>query len=401
MIRNKLHKGIPFFVALGLMLTPVVSAHAESYGTGLTREIVANEDIDPGFMIKPEVFVNGEEISNSEIKIINNTAALPLETISYKMGDRLEGNNEDGYMLRKADKLIKIFPSDNKYIVNGVEHSCNFTVEGDKTYAPYSFFETVMSYSISLDGNSILFGTNNITQGDQGEVLDGTALDNIMISPEVYINGQKFPEFGLQIRDGQIYLPLDVVCEKMGDRLEGDVTTAYYLRKDNMMLVVNQSEGKYYLNQKEHELNTMMSNGHLYVPVSFLTEVLKYNTEFDGNSTIIGTKIEKNQITDTYPNAKWSNENGSWYYLNGSSKVTGWAAYNNSWYFMNAEGQMQTGWVKDNGNWYFLNENGEMATGWIESNGLNYYLNNTGDMAYNTTVDGYVLAENGVCIALY
>lgn len=400
MIRNKLHRGIPFFVALGLMLTPVVSAHAEAYGTGLTREITANEDIDPGFMIKPEVFVNGEAISSDDIKILNNTAALPLETISQKMGDILEGNNEDGYMLRKSDKLIKIFPDENKYVVNGVENSCNFTIEGDKTYAPYSFFNTVMAYDMNTEGNSLLFGANN-NQCSQDVVLDGTALDNIMISPEVYINGQKFPEFGIKMQGGQVYLPLDVVCEKMGDRLEGDSTTEYYLRKDNMMLVVNYLEGKYYLNKAEHQLNMMMSNGHVYVPVSFLTDVLKYNTEFDGNSTLIGSKAQKTQIKDSYPNAKWSNENGSWYYVNGSSKVTGWVAYNNSWYFMNTEGQMQTGWIKDNNNWYFLNENGEMATGWIESNGHNYYLNENGTMAVDTTIDGYKLAENGTCISLY
>ncbi|MDO5517698.1 MAG: hypothetical protein Q4F66_09075, partial [Clostridium sp.] len=183
--------------------------------------------------------------------------------------------------------------------------------------------------------------------------------------------------------------------------LEGDSTTEYYLRKDNMMLVVSYSEGKYYLNGAENQLKMMMSNGQVYVPVSFLTDVLKYTTEVDGNSTLIGSKAQKNQINDTYPTAKWNNENGSWYYVKGSTKVTGWAACNNAWYFMNAEGQMQTGWVKDNGNWYFLNENGEMATGWIESNGQNYYLNENGIMASNTTVDGYKLAENGVCIALY
>ena len=57
MIRNKLYRGIPFFMSLGLMMTPVVSAHGESYGTALTKGIIS-EDIDPGFTIKPEVFVN-------------------------------------------------------------------------------------------------------------------------------------------------------------------------------------------------------------------------------------------------------------------------------------------------------------------------------------------------------
>lgn len=400
MIRNKLYKGIPLFMVLGLVLTPLTAVNAESYGTGITKQAVENDEIDPGFMIKPEVFVNGEEINSDEIKILNGTAALPLETIAFKMGDRLEGSNEFGYTLRKSDKFIRIIPSENKYIVNGEEDSCEFTVDGETTYAPYTFFEKVMSYNMNLVGNSILFGTND-SDVNSDVVLDGTAIDNMMISPEVYINGDKFPEFGLQIKDGDIYLPLEVVCEKLGDRLEGDITTAYYLRKENMMLTLNYSQGKYFINQEEHELSMLMSNGQVYVPASFFTEVLNYKTEFDGNCILFGTEPEKTQLRNTYENAKWTSENGKWYYSNGEAKVTGWAVYNNSWYFMNNEGEMQTGWIKDNDKWYFLNEDGTMATGWIKSNGQNYYLNKSGDMAYNTFVDGFSLAENGVCISLY
>ncbi|NME81586.1 copper amine oxidase N-terminal domain-containing protein [Clostridium sp. SM-530-WT-3G] len=396
MIRNKLHKGIPFFMALGLMMTPVVSAHAEAYGTGLTKAIV-NEDVDPGFTIKPEVFVNSEQINGDDIKIINGVAAFPLEVISQKMGDILEGSNDASYVLRKSDKLIVITPSENKYKVNGVEDNCEFTVVGDKTYAPYTFFDTVMGYDMSFEGNSIIFGETNTT----GNVLDGTAFDNIMINPAVYINGDKYPDFGIVIKDGQVYLPLDVICEKMGDRLEGDVSTAYYLRKDNMMLVVNIAEGKYSLNNQENNLDMTMNNGHVYVPVSFLSDVLNYNVKNDGNDVIIGTEKVQTVIDNTYPNASWINDNGTWYLMNGNDKVTGWAAYNNSWYHMNNEGKMQTGWINLNGKWYFLNEDGAMQTGWIKSNGENYYLTESGEMAVNTVVDGYTIAENGICIALY
>ena len=400
MIRNKLYRGIPFFMALGLMMTPVVSAHAESYGTGLTKGIIS-EDIDPGFTIKPEVFVNSEEINSDDIKIINGIAALPLEVISQKMGDLLIGSNEESYVLRKSDRLIIIIPSENKYILNGVENACEFTVEGDKTYAPYSFFNTVMAYDMSFEGNSIIFGKTNTADNNYETVLDGTALDNMMVNPAVYINGDRYPDFGIIIKSGQVYLPLDVVCEKMGDRLEGDISTQYYLRKSNMMLVVNYSEGNYLLNGQENNLEMTMNNGHVYVPVSFLADVLKYDVKNDGNDIIIGTEKTQTILENSYPNASWKNDNGTWYLMNGSTKVTGWAAYNNSWYYMNNEGKMQTGWVNVNNKWYFLNEDGAMQTGWIESNGLSYYLNKSGDMAYDTTVDGYRLAENGVCIALY
>ena len=42
--------------------------------------------------------------------------------------------------------------------------------------------------------NSIIL-ENNSDNNDSDTVLDGTALDNMMVNPAVYINGDRYPEF--------------------------------------------------------------------------------------------------------------------------------------------------------------------------------------------------------------
>ncbi|MDU4803109.1 MAG: N-acetylmuramoyl-L-alanine amidase family protein, partial [Clostridium butyricum] len=56
------------------------------------------------------------------------------------------------------------------------------------------------------------------------------------------------------------------------------------------------------------------------------------------------------------------------------------------------------GWVNDNGTWYYCNGSGAMQTGWLLDGSTWYYLNANGSMAANTTVDGYVLGANGAWV---
>ena len=51
-----------------------------------------------------------------------------------------------------------------------------------------------------------------------------------------------------------------------------------------------------------------------------------------------------------------------------------------------------------NSKWYYLNESGAMGTGWVFTNGKWYYLSNSGAMLSNTTVNGYVLGNDGAWI---
>lgn len=404
MIRKKLFRGIPFTLALGLMITPAIAAYAESYGTGITKAIDA--DIDLGFMIKPEVFINNEEISADDIQITSNGACLPLEAVAFKMGDRLEGSGEYGYMLRKNDKLIKMNIKDNTYNINGVENNVQFQEIDNIVYAPVNFFKEVLGYDINFVGNSIYIGQANISDEAAGNVnmdLSGDYLiDNtMMVNPEIYINSDRYPDFGVLVKNEKVYLPLEVVTEKMGDRLEGDISTQYYLRKSNMMLMIDFVNNKYVLNGTEYSADMTVMGGKVYASLDFYKDVLNYAVKEDGNSFYIGEIKEKEVLPNTIADGKWSLENGSWYYLNGGNRVTGWVRDNNSWYYLKADGSMATGWIKDQGKWYLLNNSGAMETGWVVDNGNAYYLNKDGSMAAGTTVDGFMLAENGIAISLY
>ena len=187
----------------------------------------------------------------------------------------------------------------------------------------------------------------------------------------------------------------------MGDRLEGDISTEYYLRKNNMMLVINFAENTYILNCTKHESKMITLGGQVYASLDFYKDVLNYSIKEDGNSFYIGEIKDKEVLPNTVSGGRWISENGNWYYSNGESRVTGWIRDNNNWYYLKADGIMATGWVKDAGKWYLLNNNGAMETGWVVDNNNAYYLNKDGSMASGTTVDGFMLADSGVAISLY
>ena len=398
MIRKKLFRGIPFALALGLIIAPAITAHAESYGTGLTRAI--DEDIDSGFMIKPEVFINNEEFSADNIEIISNGAYLPLEAVAFKMGDRLEGSADDTYMLRTNDKMLIMNIKNNTYKLNGENNTVQFYVKDDVAYAPINFFKEVLGYEMNLDGNNVYFGqaNENVSMDLSGDYLID---DTMMVNPEIYINSDRYPDFGIKIHNGEVYLPLEVVTEKMGDRLEGDFSTQYYLRKSSMMLMIDFMNNKYILNGVEHDTNMIRVGRKVYASLDFYKDVLNYAVKEDGNSFYIGEIKEKEVLPNTIADGKWSLENGSWYYLSGEKRATGWVRDNNKWYYLKSDGSMATGWVKDQDKWYLLNSSGAMETGWVIDNGNAYYLNKDGSMAAGTIVDGFMLAENGVSISLY
>lgn len=356
------------------MITPVISAHAEAYGTGLTKSAIKDE-IDPGFMIKPEIFVNNKELNSDDVKILNSEAYLPLEKVAFSMGDRLEGSYEDAYMLRKSDKMINMDIKNNKYRVNGIESNVKFEVVDNIVYVPIRFLSDVLGYNMGYEGNCIYIGegSEQYNENANGEVnvdLSGDHLidDAMMLNPEIYINSDKYPDFGVKVYDGKVYLPLETVTLKMGDRLEGDISTEYYLRKNNMMLVINFAENTYILNGKKHESKMITLGGQVYASLDFYKDVLNYSIKEDGNSFYIGEIKDKEVLPNTVSGGKWVFENGNWYYSNGESRITGWVRDNNNWYYLKADGSMATGWVKDAGKWYLLNNNGAMETGWVVDN---------------------------------
>lgn len=116
----------------------------------------------------------------------------------------------------------------------------------------------------------------------------------------------------------------------------------------------------------------------------------------------------------------WYKEDGEWYYgvgaevyadgwvqigktwfmfnADGTLKVNEWFKVGGKWYWANANGGLAVGWAKVEEEWYFFDQSNAMKTGWIESSGLWYYLTSSGKMAINTTVNGYKVNANGVCV---
>lgn len=394
MTKAKLLKKLPLLlVAAGIvtgLAAPAVNAHTKT---------ASDVEIDFTFAIKEEVYVNGEALEDSNVQIADGKLYLPLELVTYKMGDRLEGSEETGYYLRKNDKMLVITPSQKTYSVNMESHDLDCKVIDNTVYVTLDFIKNVLNYDVNTDGNVNYIGTNEISSEP---VLDGTALDNIFIKQDIFVNGVQFPSFGVAVKNNVTMLPLETICEKMGDRLEGSEETTYYLRKADKFLVINHNENKYVLNGEEKELNSCRIGGKVYVSLDFFNNVLGYEMREDGNSVYIGQDAPaKAELPNTIPGGTWSKENDTWYYLNAGTKVKGWVRDNNTWYYMNEEGKMQTGWVKVKEKWYYLNKDGAMQNGWINDGNGYYYLNEDGDMAYDTIVDGFNLAENGMCFMLY
>lgn len=107
----------------------------------------------------------------------------------------------------------------------------------------------------------------------------------------------------------------------------------------------------------------------------------------------------------------WMQENGTWYYYQNGTKLTGWQQIDGQYYYLGTDGAMTTGWQmvsgvyyymhstgimahsewiqdKNNGLWYYLHGNGSMAADeWIETRGVWYYVKPAGYMATNEWVD--------------
>lgn len=74
--------------------------------------------------------------------------------------------------------------------------------------------------------------------------------------------------------------------------------------------------------------------------------------------------------------AEWKESSSGWVYEEKSKYVTGWKYIDSNWYYFNQEGYMQTGWTYSNGAWWYLDPT-------------------SGRLAYNTTVDGISIGNDG------
>ncbi|ETI69667.1 metallophosphoesterase [Neobacillus vireti] len=93
----------------------------------------------------------------------------------------------------------------------------------------------------------------------------------------------------------------------------------------------------------------------------------------------------------------WLKSGSAWYYLDNSGAMkTGWLKSGSAWYYLDNSGVMKTGWILLGNKWYYLQSSGAMKTGWLNENGKWYFLLGDGSMAKNTTIQGYLIGNDGI-----
>jgi glucan-binding YG repeat protein len=134
------------------------------------------------------------------------------------------------------------------------------------------------------------------------------------------------------------------------------------------------------------------------------------NNQFVHSATSSGVRVDSlntNYWLNTYVGSKridqsansyWKFTDGKWYFYENGEMKTSWVKDDGSWYYLAKDGAMQTSWLYWANNWYFLKNSGAMATGWVLTGGKWYYLYADGRMAKNTTVQGYVVGNDGAWI---
>lgn len=81
------------------------------------------------------------------------------------------------------------------------------------------------------------------------------------------------------------------------------------------------------------------------------------------------------------------------------NNISQYALTDGVWQFKKTDGTIATGWTNIGNQLYYFDQSGAMKIGWLkDASGKWYYLNAGGDMAKNTTVDGYKIRADGVCV---
>ncbi len=94
----------------------------------------------------------------------------------------------------------------------------------------------------------------------------------------------------------------------------------------------------------------------------------------------------------------WQFIDGYTYYFDeDGTMLTGIITVKDKHYALDAQGRrMGEGWFDTDDARYFCNADGTLFTGWRLIDGKYYYFNSNGTMAVSTTVDSYIIDENGV-----
>ncbi|MFF2447362.1 L,D-transpeptidase family protein [Neobacillus sp. NPDC058068] len=203
-------------------------------------------------------------------------------------------------------------------------------------------------------------------------------------------NGYSVSTNGWVLANGNWYFYSNGVAQK-GWLSQGG--TWYFLDNSGVMKtgwVLN--NGKWYFLEKSGAMKTgwLLNGGKWY----YLEKSGAMKTGWLSNN-VKWYYLEKSGAMKT----GWLKTGNEWYYLDANGAMrTGWTSLNGKWYYLESSGAMKTGWLDKAGKKYFLTGSGAMATGWLKMDGKWYYLYTSGEMAAKTTINGYILGEDGVWV---
>ena len=137
--------------------------------------------------------------------------------------------------------------------------------------------------------------------------------------------------------------------------------------------------------------------------------IYKFNNDSDWEKIYkVDGSFDKLSVYDKNNIVSWNEGDGVYSIIAAKEEVKepetpvvtkGWVqATDGAWTYVKEDGTKAIGWVNLNGAWYYLKADGIMATSWVNDNGIWYYLNESGAMLSNTTINGYVLGDNGAWI---
>lgn len=115
----------------------------------------------------------------------------------------------------------------------------------------------------------------------------------------------------------------------------------------------------------------------------------------------------------------WLTDNDKTYYFAETGPaIRGWEHIGDNWYNFNESCVMTKGWLKEGSDYFYFDADGKAHSGWLELNGKKYcfydtnfarmkawqkidgkwyyFIPTTGEMARNTTIDGYIIGNDGV-----
>lgn len=97
----------------------------------------------------------------------------------------------------------------------------------------------------------------------------------------------------------------------------------------------------------------------------------------------------------------WVRQDGTWYYYENGSPVTGWLESCGRRYYLKEDGTVTVGWAKVEETEYYFSATGAVCSGWFTADGGVYYLKETGGFVTGKQEMGgqiYFFADDGLLI---